>query len=151
MGQVKSPPEQPTFINIPNSQKSKTEIDNADPFQSGFWSSRYFQYKNWHGPHQFSLIFNSETMKVTGLGVDNVGSFTIDGIYSIETHRIGLTKKYEPGTGDPKENFGHQVTIQLTWNAENHQFEGDYYVNFATSKHHQDKFELKFSGTLSEV
>ena len=84
-------------------------------------------------------------MKVTGSGSDDIGTFTIDGTYSVKTRRIGLTKKYQVGTGNPSENLGHQVTIQLTWNAQNNQFEGKWYVQ--TSKYHgEDKFELKFVG-----
>jgi hypothetical protein len=81
-------------------------------------------------------------MKVTGSGLDDVGTFTIDGTYSIETRRIGLTKTYQIGTGNPSENLGHQVTIQLEWDTLNSQFEGKWYVR--TSKFHgEDKFELK--------
>ncbi|CAF1532266.1 unnamed protein product, partial [Rotaria sordida] len=63
-------------------------------------------------------------MKVAGSGTDDVGTFTIDGIYSSKTHRIGLTKTYQRGTGNPSENLGHRVIIQLTWNAQNNQFKG---------------------------
>jgi hypothetical protein len=82
-------------------------------------------------------------MKVTGSGSDDVGVFTIDGIYSTETNRIGLKKTYELGTGDRSDNLGHQVKIQLTWNTQNRQFEGKWYVE--QSKHHDDgEFVLKF-------
>ncbi len=83
-------------------------------FKSGYWNSRYFQYGEWHGPCRFPLIFDGHSMKITGSGSDDVGEFTIDGIYSTETSRIGLTKKYQAGTGNRSENLGHQVTIQLT-------------------------------------
>ncbi|CAF5025602.1 unnamed protein product, partial [Rotaria sp. Silwood1] len=63
-------------------------------------------------------------MKVTGSGSDDVGVFTIDGIYSFDTNRIGLTKTYQLDTGDRSENLGHQVIIQLTWNAQNRHFNG---------------------------
>jgi hypothetical protein len=88
-------------------------------------------------------------MKFTGSGSDDVGSFTIDGIYSIETRRIGLTKQYQRGTGNPSKNYGHPVTIQLTWNAHSLQFEGKYYA--VTLEYNEDKFELKFERTLSDV
>jgi hypothetical protein len=84
-------------------------------------------------------------MKITGSGADDVGTFTIDGTYSVETRRIGLTKQYQAGNGNRSENLGHQVTIQLTWHSDNHQFEGKWYVT--TNKYRgEDKFELKFDG-----
>ena len=143
----------PTFTNMRNVNQPRHESNDIQPrhesydinaFQSGTWSSRYFQYGRWNGPYKFSLSFDSESMKVTGSGSDNIGAFTIDGSYSMTTHRIGLTKQYQAGTGNPKENLGHQVTIQLTWNDQNRQFEGKWYVQ--TSKYHgEDKFELKFN------
>ncbi len=84
-------------------------------------------------------------MAITGSGVDDIGLFTVDGTYSVEPCRIGLTKKYQASIGNRSENLGHQVTIQLAWNAQNDQFEGKWYVQ--TSKYHgEDKFELKFIG-----
>jgi len=134
-----------TFVNKINVKHLKQEVSNANPFHSGIWSSRYFQYTRWHGPYQFSLLFDPQSMKVTGSGSDDVGKFTIDGTYSTETSRIALTQKYQAGTGNLSENLGHQVTIQLTWNAQNNQFEGKWYVQ--TSEYHdEDKFELKFNG-----
>ncbi|CAF1395817.1 unnamed protein product, partial [Didymodactylos carnosus] len=40
--------------------------------------------------------------------------------------RIGLTKRYKEGTGDPTQNFGHTVTLQLCWNSDHDQFEAGY-------------------------
>ncbi|CAF4090130.1 unnamed protein product [Rotaria sp. Silwood1] len=131
------------FINLVNQNLNQQEEQNVNPFQSGIWSSRYFQYERWHGPHSFLLSFNSQSMKITGSGSDDIGVFTINGIYSTETNRIGLTKTYQLGTGNPLENLGHQVTIQLTWNAQSSQFEGKWYVK--TSQYGgQDTFQLKF-------
>ncbi|CAF4295133.1 unnamed protein product, partial [Adineta steineri] len=71
--------------------------------------------------------------------------FTINGIYSHETSRLGLSKKYQLGTGNKTENLGHTVTIQLTWNKTSNQFEGKWYVQ--TNKYRgNDKFQLKFDG-----
>ncbi|CAF2949667.1 unnamed protein product, partial [Rotaria sp. Silwood2] len=83
-------------------------------------------------------------MIITCSGSDYEGTFTIDGVYSFETHRMGLTQKYQQGTGYPIKNLGHQVTIQLTWNAQDDQFEGKYYVR--TNKYkNEDKFQLKIN------
>ena len=127
---------------INNCEQEKSDISI---FKSGYWKSQYFQYGKWQGPCLFSISFESGSMKVTGSGSDDVGTFTINGIYSIETSRLALTKTYRAGTGNRSENLGHQVTIQLTWNAQNDQFEGKWYVQ--TSKYNgEDKFELKFDG-----
>lgn len=73
-----------------------------------------------------------------------MGAFTIDGIYSSQTRRIGLTKIYQRDTGDSFENVGHQVTIQLTWNAHKYLFAGKWYVQ--THRYHgEDAFELVFN------
>jgi hypothetical protein len=50
---------------------------------------------------------------------DGVGVFAIEAMYSNETNRIGLPKIYQQGTGNPSENLGYRVTIQLTWNVVN--------------------------------
>ena len=96
-----------TFINLGNSNQLREESYDLNAFQSGTWSSRYFQYGKWHGPYQFSLSFDPESMKVTGSGSDNIGTFTINRIYSMTTHRIGLTKIYQASIGNPLENIGH--------------------------------------------
>lgn len=135
----------PAFVNVKNTEQLKQESYDVNVFQSGVWSSQYFQYGSWHGPHEFLLSFDSQSMKIIGSGSDDVGEFTIDGIYSNQTYRVGLTKQYQAGTGNPFENLGHQVIIQLTWNVENYRFEGKWYVQ--TNKFYgEDKFELKFEG-----
>ena len=62
------------------------------------------------GPVDIASIMNDH-------GKDDVGAFVVDGMYSSETQQITLTKVYKRGTGDPTENFGHKVAIQLTWNS----------------------------------
>ncbi|UJR11122.1 hypothetical protein I4U23_015304 [Adineta vaga] len=116
-------------------------------FQTGMWSSRYHQYNRWHGPHQLSLTFDSSMLKIDGNGTDDVGEFTITGLYSFQTNRMTLDKLYKSGTGNIMENFGHKVTIQLDWNAELNQFEGTWYVQ--TKKYRgEDKFELKLNQAI---
>jgi hypothetical protein len=118
------------------------ETDSKSIFQSGAWTSRYYQYKTWHGPHRLSLSFDPGEMKVTGTGSDDVGTFTITGTYLTKTQRLALNKTYRLGTGNCRENLGHTVTIQLYWNPINNQFEGKWYVR--TAKYSgEDRFELK--------
>jgi hypothetical protein len=131
------------FVNSENQNIHQQEGYNDILFQSGIWSSRYFQYGRWYGPHQFPLSFDVQLMKITGVGSDDVGTFTIDGIYSLKTNRIGLTKIYQAGTGDSSKNFGHQVTIKLTWNAKHHLFDGSWYIQTDTY-YDQAEFQLKF-------
>ncbi|CAF1191357.1 unnamed protein product [Rotaria sordida] len=133
------------FVLNETNQNYQLEKCDTSIFKSGYWKSQYYQYGKCHGSHRFSLTFNDLLMTITGSGSDDVGTFTIHGSYSVYTHRIGLTKTYKRGTGNRLENLGHQVTIQLTWNAQNNQFEGKWYVQ--TSKYHgENRFELKFDG-----
>ncbi|CAF4624126.1 unnamed protein product [Rotaria sp. Silwood2] len=129
------------FVNIAlKCDMFKTQ--DTGPFQSGTWSSRYYQYGRWHDQYQLSLSFDPKTFKVEGSGSDDVGDFTIAGTYSIKTQRIGLKKTYQSGTGNTKENLGHTVTIQLKWNSTEGQFEGKWYVQ--TNRYHgENKCEFK--------
>ncbi|CAF1047009.1 unnamed protein product [Adineta steineri] len=130
-----------------NEEKSDITILKSDTsmFKSGYWKSQYFQYGKWHGPCRFSLTFENSSTTVKGTGSDDIGKFTINGVYSHETSRLGLSKKYQLGTGNKTQNLGHTVTIQLTWNKSSNQFEGKWYVR--TNKYHgNDKFQLKFDG-----
>lgn len=136
---------QPFRNNLSFVSTKNFKIYNIQPFQSGTWLSRYRQFRKWHEPYQLSLLFHPQSMTVTGSGFDDVGKYTIDGIYSIETSRIALIKTYEIGTGNPSENLGHQVTIQLTWNTKASQFEGKWYVNIRKYSN-EGKFELKLYG-----
>ncbi|CAF0918230.1 unnamed protein product [Adineta steineri] len=139
-----SQPSDVTFVYGVRSTSNKINVENLNSlFITGQWTSRYFQYKQWHGPHLFSLSFNRRQLKVTGLGKDNIGEFSIDGIYSLNTRRIALTKKYQKGTGDSSQNLGHTVNIQLEWNLKERLFDGKWYVT--TEKYQgQGKFELQF-------
>ncbi|UJR12043.1 hypothetical protein I4U23_016221 [Adineta vaga] len=111
------------FVNVaPRRNIDKTE--NAYIFQLGTWVSRYHQYHEWHKQDYLLLSFDSLKLKVEGKGHDNVGTYTVSGIYSTETQRIGLIKTYQQGTGNPLENLGHSVVIQLLWNSKESQFEG---------------------------
>ncbi|CAF1387730.1 unnamed protein product [Adineta steineri] len=83
-------------------------------------------------------------MKITGSGSDDVGLYSIDGLYSTQTRRIGLTKTYLSGSGNPSENLGHNVIIQLEWNRDNNQFEGKWYVRTKKFKGSGD-FKLKMN------
>lgn len=133
-----------------NLMTTPIEKSSWNPFESGFWSSRYYQYDSWHGPHRLSLSFDSESCTVTGNGSDDVGTYTIDGLFSIKTNRIGLTKTYQRGTGNPAQNFGHHVTIQMSWNDGQRRFEGKWSVQ--TSKYSgENKFELELEKALKAI
>ncbi|CAF1128108.1 unnamed protein product [Adineta steineri] len=130
-------------IALNNTPRTDTfNIQNLPRFQSGNWLSRYYQYDKWHDWHQLSLSFNPTQLKVNGNGFNDVGTFKIQGIYSIKRHRMKLTKTYERDTGNRIENMGHKVKIHLKWNTIVNQFEGVWCVK--TKKYQdQNKFELK--------
>ena len=144
--------------NLPpiNRQDPRHSLDRSDStnknvsFRSGVWSSRYYQYGRWQGPHRMSLQFDPASGQVTGHGRDNVGDFTIDGTFFNEASQLILNKFYELGTGVSKENFGHTAALQLTWNAAHRQFEGKWSVQHGRYRG-EDRYELKFedpSGAL---
>jgi hypothetical protein len=122
----------------------KGTVEYLVPFVSGIWSSQYYQYEKWHGPHFLRLDFELHTSKITGSGSDDVGKYSIEGIYSVKSNRIGLIKTYRKGTGDPKQNLGHRVTIQLAWNSNLRIFQGKWYV-WTYKYGEQDKFHLEFA------
>ena len=135
-------PSQPNLVFVKEAP-STTAAYEKDHFQTGLWSSVYYQYGTAHGPHSWSLSFDRGASTVSGQGRDDVGSFAINGTFSLETHRMGLTKTYQRGTGNSLENFGHAVTLQLTWNAVNNRFEGKWFVR-SPSYNGEGNFELKF-------
>ena len=104
--------------------------------------SRYYQYNKWHQYYRINILFDHQTNKLEGNGSDHIGDYTLDGIYSTKTNRIGLTKTYVEGTGNFQENLGHTVTIQISWNSIQHQFEGKWFIQ-TNNCFNQDKFQLK--------
>ena len=131
------------FVTNSTTNNENTHIIDIKVFQSGPWDGQYFQNNKWHGPYRVDLSFDAG-LRVTGSGVDDVGSYSVDGIYSTESCRIGLTKTYHLGTGNPLQNLGHNVTIQLEWNKMNNQFEGKWYVR--TNKYNgENNFKLTFN------
>ncbi|CAF0992881.1 unnamed protein product [Adineta steineri] len=136
-----------TYIDLPSNE---IELQESNQFISGVWSCEYYQYNIWYAPNHFSLVFDSETQKVTGNGSDSVGEYTIEGIYSTRTSRMGLIITYKKGTDNPIQNLGHDVTIQVVWNSIQHQFEGTWYVR--TNKYTgQDKFHLKLEKSYKNM
>ncbi|CAF1035950.1 unnamed protein product [Rotaria sordida] len=139
----------PSQMNTDFIRENSLENHNykKDPFETGVWSFRYCQYGKWHGPYRLLTYFDRSLGEMVGEGTDDVGNFTFDGIFSSKNLRLALTQKYKEGTSDPKQNLGHTSTIQLTWNSNNNQFEGKWYVQ--TKKYSgDDKFELKFEESL---
>ena len=131
------------FVHHNSLPNRKNEID---PFETGTWSFLYRQYGRWHGPYQLLLSFNHSSSKVTGHGSDDVGDFTIDGIFSSKNLRLGLTQKYKAGTGNPRENLDHTSIIQLRWNSSKKEFDGKWYVKTYKYSGNGD-FKLKVEET----
>ena len=133
-----------------NEAPAKPINHEKDPFESGVWSSRYFQNGMFHGPHSMTVRFDRSSSTLTGEGTDDIGSFQVDGVFSMKNSRLGLVKKYQLGTGNPTENFGHHVTIQLSWHEKNHQFEGKWFIQ--TSKYRgENRFELRFNNSPQNI
>ncbi|CAF5037350.1 unnamed protein product [Rotaria sp. Silwood1] len=111
------------------------------------FASYYYQYGMNHGPFNMKLGFYPEAGYIVhGGGNDDVGTYIITGIYSPRTLRMSLKKHYQTGTGNPQENLGHKVKIQVEWNHYNQQFEGKYYVR---TRLHKDEniFIIRYEGT----
>ncbi|CAF4264554.1 unnamed protein product [Rotaria sp. Silwood2] len=128
---------------LPSILHSQTSTTNV--FQSGCYNMCYYQYFKWHGPFLAQFEFNERIIR--GNGSDDVGSFDITGSYSTDDNRMTLTKHYKRGTGDPRENLGHQVKIDLKWNEQEQQFDGQWIIR-TTNYSGQDKFELKLKQHL---
>ena len=96
-------------------------------FNSGRWSSQYRQDGTLHGPHQCSLTFDDETAYVTGEGTDDIGQFIVDGTFSVNTHRMPLTKLYRVDTDNAPGLVWLTVTLQLTWDSDTARFKGKWY------------------------
>lgn len=129
-------------------QTTKSDVQDYKTYsyevlRNGRWSSRYQQYGSWHGPFIMSLNFDPVATTVRGYGSDDVGQFSIDGQCSNQSTNISLIKRYKSGTGNPSENFGHQVTMNLTWNQKTGQFEGQWSVDVSRYRGN-GKMELKF-------
>ncbi|CAF3801621.1 unnamed protein product [Rotaria sp. Silwood1] len=135
-----------SFTKLPPILHSKTSTTNV--FQSGFYNMRYYQYFKWHGP--FLTQFEFDNRNVQGNGTDDVGSFDVTGSYSTDDNCMTLQKKYKRGTGDPRENLGHEVKIDLKWNDQTQQFEGQWIVR-TENYSGQDKFELKLRQHIESV
>ncbi len=116
-------------------------------FIPGTYASYYYQYNKYHGPHDMKLAFYPEAGYIIhGGGRDDIGTYIITGVYSPRTLRMGLEKQYQIGTGNPSENLGHIVIIQVEWNFQNRQFEGKYYLR--TKKHRDENmFIIRFEGS----
>ena len=119
-------------------------FSEQNPFQTGIWSFQYHQYDRWHGPYRVLLSFDHQLYHVTGKGVDDVGRFTCDGLYSPENHQLNLTLRYDEDTGNVEENFGHTSTIALHWDLFKNVFGGTWHVRTNTYTG-GGRFEMEFT------
>ncbi|CAF4666399.1 unnamed protein product [Rotaria sp. Silwood1] len=113
-------------------------------FSTGFWNSRYYRYDPWYGPHRLFLSFNSQSMRVTGSGEDD-----IEGFYSHRTRRSGLRKIYRSDKFIELTDSEHEIIIQLIWNAKEKQFKGQWYDDTKLNKV-KGAFELTHDDELSQ-
>ncbi|HTQ38365.1 MAG TPA: hypothetical protein VMJ32_05025 [Pirellulales bacterium] len=72
------------------------ELENLEPdprFPSGAWTGFYLQY--WlPGRHATNLQLSFSEGKLSGEGKDQVGRYTVDGGYDLETGQCQWTKQY---------------------------------------------------------
>ena len=122
----------------------------SDPFETGIWTFRCYQYGKLNGPFRLSIRFDHSAGTVSGHGNDNVGNFTIDGFFSSRTLRLGLLMKYQLGTGDRRENMGHTATVQLKWNSAENRYDGKWYVRVPNYRG-EGKFELELQETSTRL
>eukprot|EP01084_Bolivina_argentea_P301039 519237_1 len=119
----------------------------ANPFIDGMYNGHYCQYRQRYIMYDFKLIFHDSNV-VTGSGTDTVGDYNIEGLYSVNTARMQLNKRYIEGTGDLNENLGHTVKIKLEWSSSKQQFAGPWYVK--THKYEgTGKWIIKRSGDIN--
>ncbi|CAF1195658.1 unnamed protein product [Adineta steineri] len=139
-----SMPSNEDYINM---LTNEIEEENCGQFVSGFWLGRYYQYDRFYEPYQFSLSFDSQTREVNGNGVDDIGKFVVNGIYSINTNRLAIIKTYREETENSTENVGHNITIQVAWNSNQYHFEGKWFIktrNYSGDGRIELKFEKSF-------
>lgn len=83
---------------------------------SGEWRGNYGQYGMDH-EYSFLMTFSASSAtsaSVAGHGNDDVGLFTVSGEYHATSRQLFFEKKYQIGTGDPRENSGHVVECRGT-------------------------------------
>ena len=71
------------FVSKTKTSNTDLEMHGLSLFQTGLWTIRYHQNKTWYRSYSVPLSFDSLTSKVTGIGSDDFGSYTLDGTYSI--------------------------------------------------------------------
>lgn len=100
------------------SQDDGTELVRASPFPSGAWRGYYTQYGASHAVCEFPLSFGPDGA-VSGRGADDIGSYSLRGVWSAGSGRVAFTKQYLRGSrtaggGLSSENNGHAVEYRGT-------------------------------------
>lgn len=133
------------FVKMALPKGAKTEVSDFI-FQSGYWNTRYYRNNAWITHHGMNLVFDPQTSKVTGSGSDDQGAFTVEGVYSSATHRLGVTKTYSAGVTDTTPS---PQTIQLTWDSEQKKFVGKWHDTSSFFKKDGD-FEMTINGNFND-
>ncbi|CAF1562178.1 unnamed protein product [Didymodactylos carnosus] len=117
--------------------------EKPEIFHSGSWSGEYFQDGYYHKLPECTIKFDYERSTLTGHGTDDVGDYTLTGVYSTRTLKMGIVKTYILGTGPNRQhNLGHNVNIHLEWNENEKDFQGKWYVR--TSQYQgENKYKLR--------
>jgi len=82
---------------------------------AGNYVGIYWQYGSTHpiAAQELACMLSDEVSgTAAGHGFDDVGTFSLSGVFKLA--KLCLTKQYQLGTGNPRENSGHQVQLRLT-------------------------------------
>ena len=139
---------------IHNSKAIK--YDDEEPFINGMYKGYYTLNGQKHKIEQLKLSFVGNL--VSGYGTDNIDDYNINGIYSTETQRMSLNKKYVRGIrtiSNPAINQRYTITIQLEYQgdggkkkkfrgnwfiqSDSYKENGNYVIYEYTKKHNQHK------------
>jgi hypothetical protein len=113
------------------------EIGNT-LFQPSSFAGFFFKDGAWHGTNNWTLSFYPQAdHTVYGKGRDNLDIFVATGVYSPRTLRIAFNKRYQSGLGNPRQNSGQTMTIQVARNTNTQRFEGKYYLKVGRHREEQ--------------
>lgn len=118
---------------VPNEQKWVKEEEHGimtPCLPPGEYTGIYQQHGQHYSMDPFQIMYElagaTGQYSVRGNGNDTIGKFTLTGLWA--GSRLALTKHYILGTGDPRENRGHQVHIRLEKIAGRNSMGGQYFV-----------------------
>lgn len=112
-------------------------------FRPGPYSTYSMKDGALHGPYHLTLAFYPTSGHIVfGKGEDEMGRYSVKGVYSPTTRRMGLEKYYQTGPTESDRNSRPKVTIQVQWNGSASGFEGKYYLKHG-KQHAEQKYIIR--------